>query len=184
MGASRAAGANLLGVLSQAAGGHAREALRFLNLEHLAGRPIEEIFIGMMDYVCPDGGTVDEGVSREAFIETIADLAENEITDFNGLTVDQTQTIFELFAAHAIEARLCNDIGLNLIKLPDDAATVERVEAQLFDFIRRGVSDALNVARADVRAMTPERVLQYVDQVYEEAFTILQTIGEQEAGES
>jgi hypothetical protein len=108
IGSSRKAGARLLGVLSDAAGGNALEALRALNLENLAGRPIEEIFLGLMDYVCEgaDGGSVDEGIAREAFIETIADLGQNGIVDFDSLTVDQVQTIFELYATHAIEARL------------------------------------------------------------------------------
>ena len=106
MGSSRGAGARLLGFLSDARAQGAREALRALNLGALAGRPIEEVFLGLADYVCPDGGTVDEGIAREAFIETIADLAAIGITDLDALTPDQMQTVFELYATHAIEARL------------------------------------------------------------------------------
>ena len=96
MGASRVAGANLLNFLSNATVNGPREALRALNLQSLAGRPIEEVFLGLMDYVCQgqDGGTVDEGIAREAFIETITELAENGITDIDALTADQMQTIF------------------------------------------------------------------------------------------
>src|SRR5258708_33845749 len=45
MGASRAAGARLLGFLSDAQARGTQEALRALNLETLAGRPIDEIFM-------------------------------------------------------------------------------------------------------------------------------------------
>jgi hypothetical protein len=96
-----------------------------------------------MDYVCPEGGSIDESISREAFIETIADLAENGITDFDTLDTAQLQTILELYAAHAIEARLCNDIGMQTIALPASVADAEKVQTQLFDFIRRSVSDSL-----------------------------------------
>jgi hypothetical protein len=168
----------LLGFLSDAVGRGAVEALRALNLGAFAGRPIQDIFLGLADYVCPDGGTIDEGVAREAFIETIADLAEAGVTDLDGLTADQMQTVFELFATNAIEARLCNDIGMKTITLPSDAREAGRVQAQLKDFIQRGVSDALTAARPAAQALTPERVFGFVDRIYEQAFGILQIMGD------
>lgn len=95
MGSSRAAGGRLLGFLADAATRGVRDALRALNLERLAGRPIEEIFLGLADYVCPEGGSIDEGIAREAFVETIADLAENGIADLDALTAEEMQTVFE-----------------------------------------------------------------------------------------
>ena len=86
MGSSRGAGSRLLGFLSDAVARGATRSLARLNLGALAGRPIEEIFLGLADYVCPDGGTIDEGIAREAFIETIIDLAGAGIADLDGLT--------------------------------------------------------------------------------------------------
>lgn len=181
MGSARGAGSRLLGFLSDAATRGATEALRALNLGALAGRPIEEIFLGLADYVCPDGGSIDEGISREAFIETIADLAGAGITDLDGLTSDQMQTVFELYATNAIEARLCNDIGAKTVVLPADSRQTARVQAQLNDFIRRGVADALTAARAAAATLTPNRVLAFVGSIYEQAFGILQMMGDAEA---
>lgn len=178
MGSSRAAGGRLLGFLSDAVTRGAAEALRTLNLGALAGQPIEQVFLGLVDYICPDGGSIDEGIAREAFIETIADLAEAGITDLDGLTADQMQTVFELYATNAIEARLCNDIGAKTITLPSDAREASRVQAQLHDFIQRGVADALTSARATAAALTPDRVLGFVERVYEQAFGILQIMGD------
>jgi hypothetical protein len=155
--------------------------LRALNLENLAGRPIEEIFLGLADFICPDGGSIDEGIARAAFIETIADLAAAGVTDLNGLTIDQMQTVFELYATNAIEARLCNDIGTKTITLPGDAGEASRVQAQLHDFILRGVSDALTAARAEVQALTPDLVLAFVEHIYKRSFEILQIMGDGEA---
>ncbi|MHB8108372.1 MAG: Qat anti-phage system associated protein QatB [Candidatus Cryosericum sp.] len=182
MGSSRRAGARLLGFLSDVRTRGVREALRALDLEHLAGRPIKEIFVGLTDYVCPEGGTIDEGIPREAFIETIVDLTGLGITNLDALTTDQMQTVFEFFATHAIEARLCNDIGTKVIALPRDVHTASDLQAQLRDFIARGVSDALTTAQMTPDALTPDRVLGFVGSVYEEAFQILQTMGEEEAG--
>ena len=78
---------------------------------------MEEVFAGLADYICPDGGSIDEGIARDAFIETIADLAEAGITDIDGLTSDQIQTVFELYASHTIEARICNDIGTRVVTI-------------------------------------------------------------------
>jgi hypothetical protein len=52
------------------------------------------------------------------------------------------------------------------------------VQTQLFDFIRRSVSDALTAGLTEVATMTPVVALGYVTLVYEQAFTILQSLGE------
>jgi hypothetical protein len=180
MGSARISGARLFGFLSDAQARGLQEALRALDLEGLAGRRIEEIFLGLADYICPDGGTVDEGIARDAFIETIADLANLGITDLDALTHDQVQTVFELYATHAIEARILNDIGKNVVVLSTDIRAAERVQAQLRDFVRRGVSDALHASRTALQQLTPDRVLGFVGGVYEAAFGILQAFGEAE----
>lgn len=149
MGASRGSGARLLGFLADVQVRGATEALRSLDLEGLAGRPIDEVFMGLADYICPNVGTVDEGIAREAFIETIVDLSTLGVTDLDALSPDQMQTVFELYATHAIEARLCNDIGTKLVTAPADPQVALRVQSQLRDFIRNGVSDALTAARAE-----------------------------------
>lgn len=181
MGSSRGAGSRLIGFLSDAVERGPSEALRALDLVALAGRPIEEIFLGLVDYICPDGGSIDEGIAREAFIETITDLAGAGITDMNDFTAAQMQTVFELFATNAIEARLCNDIGAKTIILPSDAREAMRVQQQLHDFIRRAVADALSSASAIPGALSPGRALQFVDGIYQQAFGILQIMGEAEA---
>ena len=181
MGSSRAAGARLLGFLADAQARGVREALRELNLESLAGRPIAEIFIGLADHICPGTGTVDEGIARDAYIETIVELASEGLTDLSTFTPEQMQTVFELYATHAIEARILNDIGTKAVMMPASAQAAHRVEQQLRDFIRGGVSDALVREREKSPNPNSERVHAFVDAVYESAFTILQALGEAEA---
>lgn len=183
MGASRAAGSVLLGFLSDTVARGAGEALRALNLGALAGRSVEDVFLGIFDYACPNGGTIDEGIARDAFIEMIADLADSGITDFNALTPDQMQTVFELYASHAIMARLCNDIGAKTVSVPSNLLDAQRVQTQLLEFIRGGVSDALTQARSALQALTPDRVLSFVEGIYEQAFAVLEAMGEEAADE-
>jgi hypothetical protein len=180
MAVSRRSTAQLAGVLNSAIGGNASTALRSIGLERLAGRPIEEIFLGIMEVVCPDGGAIDDSIAREAFVETIVDLAENGITDFDTLTAAQVQTILELNVAHAIEARLCNDIGAQSITLPQDAKEAADIQAQLFEFVERSVSDAFTANQMGT-TMTQEQVTHTIDSVYEQAYSILQSMAEAEA---
>lgn len=181
MGSSRGAGAGLVRFLNDASINGVREALRTLNLDSLAGRPIEEVFAGLADYICPEGGSIDEGIARDAFVETIADLAGAGITDIDALTPGQIQTVFELYATHAIEARICNDIGTKVVILPADTRAAERVQAQLRDFIQRGVSDTVNAAGVNIQSLTPDAVMGFITDVYQSAFEVLQTMGNGEA---
>jgi hypothetical protein len=181
MGSSRGAGAGLVRFLNNASINGVREALRTLNLESLAGRPIEDVFAGLADYICPEGGSIDEGIARDAFVETIADLAGAGITDIDALTPGQMQIVFELYVTHAIEARICNDIGTKVVILPADPRVAEKVQAQLRDFIQRGVSDAINAASINIQLLTPDAVMGFVTNAYQSAFDVLQILGDGEA---
>ena len=181
MGSSRIASARILGFLSDVSKRGIQEALKTLKLEKLVGRPIEEIFVGLSDFVCPEGGTVDSGIAREAFIQTIAELSSEGVTDLNNLNVDQVQTVFELYATHAIEARLYNEIGNNAITLSASAAEAEKIQQQLRDFIKNGVTDALTNVRAQFEKIEPNHILELVDSVYEQAFTLLLSLANSES---
>jgi len=182
MGSSRATSVRLLSFLVNAQTHGAKEALSTLNLEILAGRSIDEVFIGLADFICPNSGTIDDGIAREAFIETLIELVEQEITDLDAMTPEQMQIVFEIYATHAIEARICNDIGTKIIMAPANEQVALNVQEQLRDFIRNGVSDAFTVARAEMPTLTHNQVNAFVDLVYERAFKILQALGEVEAG--
>jgi hypothetical protein len=51
----------------------------------------------------------------------------------------------------------------------------------LREFIARGVSDAVNAAAVNIQSLTPDAVTGFVDDVYQSAFEILQTMGDGEA---
>lgn len=183
MGASRRASARILSFLSDAVQRGSRQALAALNLDALAGRPIEDVFKGLADHICPEGGTDDAAIARDAFVRTIVELAENGVTDLDTLTADQILTVFESYATTVIEERLYNDIGANAIELPATLADEESVQAQLRDFIRNCVSDALRRTDVDLTNLRPGHAQQVVDRVYERAYELLVAMGEAEAEE-
>lgn len=181
MGSSRRAAANLISFLSAVQNQGTATALKSLNLSNLVGKPVEEIFLGVADYICPDGGNVDEGIARSAFIETIAELADSGITDLDALSLDQIQTVIEIFATHTIEERLCNDIGKNILVAADNIAAFETIQQELHDFIARSVSDAFANANIKLSNLTTGQTAHIVDKIYETAFSILQSLSEAEA---
>lgn len=181
LGSSRGTTARLATFLSDVNTRGAREALRTLNLEALAGRPVLEVFLGLADYICPEGGAVDEGISREAFIETVAEVAQLGVPDLDSLTPAQMQTVLEIYATNVIKARIYNDIGTKAIALPADIRAVERIEKTLHDVIARGVADAFSRAQINFGALTEQRSLAVIDSVYETSFSILIALGEAEA---
>lgn len=63
----------------------AAETLRQLNLPGLAGRPAADVFVAILEFVCPPGGAVDEAIARQAMLETIGDMAEAGIGSFDTL---------------------------------------------------------------------------------------------------
>ena len=176
---SSEAATRLADFLGTAATSGVREALRSIGLERLAGRPMGEVLRGMTEFICPPGGSIDESIAREAFIETLADLAESGVSDLEALTPDQMQTVLELNIAHALEARICNDIGTNAIALPESPEAAAAIQEQLFDFVQGSVADAFSATPLG-QGLAAQETQVVIDRIYEQAFGVLQTLADAE----
>lgn len=175
---SRAAASGIIGFLSDARARGTTEALRRLNLPDLAGRPIHDIFVALTDVLCPDGGSIDEGIARDAFIETIAEALEAGIVDLANLTADQMLTIFEMFVARSIEGRLHNDIGTKAITFPASNNAVQAVQDQVHDFISGRVHDCIHGMRNQLTTLRRPSLDAIVNRVYIESFELMQVMAE------
>jgi hypothetical protein len=178
MGSSRQTAARIVSFLGDAARHGIGEALKALNLSRLAGRPIEEVFTGLVDYFCPEGGGLDKDIARDAFMQTVGDVAEQGVTDLNNLNFDQIQAVLEIFMTHAIELRLYNEIGTKAITLPTDTAAINNVQAQLHDFVANGVADALGELGGGLPTLAQDQVPAFLDSVFENAFIVLAAMGD------
>jgi hypothetical protein len=181
MGSSRTTTGALVTFLQSVKSNGVENTLRNYSLNNLIGHSIADVFVELMDFICPDGGNLDEGIARNAFIETIAELAEHDITDLETLTIEQIESIIQIYATHAIEARLCNDIGTKIFIAPDNLSLVETIQGQLHDFIGRGVSDALQNFGDKFSTLTSSNTAKFVDEIYSEAFRMLQILGDNES---
>lgn len=177
MGASRNAARAVLGVLRDFQRDGVGNTLRRLNLGDLIGRSLEDVFTGLTDIVCKDGGSVDEGIALDAWLETVADLEDLNVAD-PALTPDQMRDIFLAFIARTIEGRLLQDIGAKGLKIAADLAAIEAFECQLRDYIRRSVRDSFS-SDIGTPAMLTDRLIQdVVDRTYQDAWELLITWGD------
>lgn len=175
MGASRTAARGVLGVFRDFQRDGVGATLRRLNLGDLAGRPLADVFLGLTDVVCQDGGSIHEGIARDAWLETIADLGALAA---DTLTAEQMRDAFLSFIAHSIEGRLFQDIGAKGFKFAADLAAIEAFERQLRSYIRRSVRDAFTGDLAAPAALSDQQIRTIVDRTYDEAWDILVTWGD------
>ena len=180
MGAARTAASGLLGVFRGFQHDGIDATLRRLDLGDLVGHPPGDLFLGLTDVICQDGGPIDEGIARDAWLETVAELDGFGIADAAALTPAQMQDVFLAFVAHAIEARLFQDIGVNGLKITSDLASIEAFEAQLRSYIRHSVRDSFAGDLAALSTFTDRQIGAIVDRTYQDAWDLLVTLGDAE----
>lgn len=110
MGSSQVAARGILGIVRDIQQVGPEQALRQLNLGNLVGQPATDVFIALMEFICPPGGAVDEGIARQAMVETIADMADAGVGSFDTLTPEQLNDVFLDFIVHSIEGRVMADM--------------------------------------------------------------------------
>lgn len=178
MGSSRATASGALGIFGGFQHDGVENTLRRLNLNNLVGRSTEEILVGLTDTICLDGGSIDEAIARDAWLETITELDSFGIGDLDALTTDQVQEVFLSFIAHAIETRLFQDIGINGLHMAASISAIANFEAQFRSYIRRAVRDSFSSDMAHLPTLSDKNINDIVDQTYREAWELLETWGD------
>jgi hypothetical protein len=180
MGASRATAGKLLGILQGFQRDGINPTLMRFNLGDLVGRPLEDMFIGLTDVICGDGGSIDEGIAREAWLETVAGLDGLDIAAPATLSPEQIGNIFLAFIAHSVVGRLLQDIGANGFKFAADLAGIAAFDAQLKSYVRRSVRDSFSGDIAAPATLSKRQIRTIVDQTYKEAWDLLVAQGDGE----
>lgn len=180
MGASRASGGRLLGVLRDFQQLGAQEVLKKLKLDSLKGRPAADVFLALIEFLCPAGGAIDESIARQAMLDAICDLAEQGLI-IDQLTPDQMNEFFIDYLIRSIEARVINDIGMRGITLPADETAAANVAQQLHDFISGCTTTALRGELAGLAAVDDSRIQTLTNELYEQAFELVSVAAEAEA---
>ena len=180
MAPSSATASRALGVFRGLQRDGMQETLRRLNLQKLSGSSVQDIFTGLTEVVCQDGGSIDEAIARDAWLETIAELDQFGIGNIDALTDDQVTELFLSFIAHSIESRLYQEIGVNGFKFSDDLDDIEAFDRQFKDYIERSVRDSFSGDMSQLSDMSDDDIRNVVDTTYLEAWELLEQLGDKE----
>jgi hypothetical protein len=175
MSSDQRAATKLGAILTQAGQSGIREVLRTLNLDTLANQSIPEIYASLVDVICGPGGDLDEAFPRDAYLEAIAEIMEDDPTDLEKPSPETTSLIMERFIGNTIFDRILNAIGNGLITLPSSISVVKAIDRSFREFVRGAVSDALNEIG---RTLNSGQMKLVIDGIYERSLSILQTHAE------
>ena len=181
MGSSRATAAGLLAVVRDFQRFGPDETLRRLNLSGLSGAPAADVFVAILEFVCPPGGAVDEAIARQAMLESVGDMAEASVGSFDLLTIDQMRDFFLDFVARSIEGQVMAELGNRGMVLSDDVSAVEHLQAELHDYVTGATRGQLLGRLDNLDRMSDPDIQSVVNQIYETAFDLVAAAGEDAA---
>jgi len=178
MGASRATAAALISLFGNIQRDGAEQTLRRLQLTVAPGQPASQVLLTLLEFICPPGGAIDEGVARQAALNTIGQMEEAGSGSFEDMTQADQQNFFLAFVANSIEGMVMADLGGRGITIPDDVEAVERIQSQLSSFITGCTRGQLANRLEQWPAPTDQEVNQVTSAIYEAAFDLIATAAE------
>lgn len=111
MGVARRAGGRLIQAFSALAGGGASQLARVLQLQSLGGLSATQVWERLADFVCSDGGSIDEAIVKSAFCQTLKQEMDDGLTDLLDANPEQLASFFEHFIGECVIERLSLDGG-------------------------------------------------------------------------
>ena len=172
LGSARKSTAKLIEVLGAFSHGGANSVQEFLKNYNLVGKPAEEAFREITELICDDGGTTNEGIVRDAYLDTLAETLELRGILFEDLKPEQILIILEGMVSRVVMGKLINDIGRKVLHIPESLIRAGNVKDRILGFITGVVSDAfarLNINPSSIRI---EQSHQITDQVYSQVYSI------------
>lgn len=143
------------------------------NLQDLAGRPAAEVLEMVADAICPDGGTIDEAIARDAMLEAIADLAADDLGAFDEMSPDQLNDFLCDVIARSIVTKVLNEIGTNALHGSASDADFREAEQITRDYTHGCVRDALGSRFEFVSRPTQSEIDNSISEVFSDAFDML-----------
>lgn len=141
MGVARRAGSRMAQAFAALAAGGATQLAKVLHLRSLAGLSAPEVWERLADFVCSDGGSVDEAIVRVAFCQTLRQEMENGLADLLEANTEQLAAFFEHFITECVIERLSQEGGSLLEQNGVSAAAafnhVETLRSLVSVFVRQ-----------------------------------------------
>ena len=111
MGSARRAGGRMAQAFSALAAGGPAQLANVLQVSSLSGLSTTQVWDRLADFVCSNGGSIDEAIVRVAFFQTLRQEMDNGLTDLLEANPEQLASFFERFVGECVLERLSQDGG-------------------------------------------------------------------------
>jgi hypothetical protein len=125
------------------------------------------------EVICPDGGTIDESIARDAMLEAIAEVAEDDPGAFDELSTDQLDEFLCDVITRSIVTKVLNEIGTNALHGSASDADFREAEQITRDFTQGRVRDALGNRFDAGSRPTQSEIDRSISDVYADTFDML-----------
>ena len=163
LGAARTSAVRMFSVFNSIIKRGVDETQRSFKLGDIIGKKASEALLMIGEFVCPDGGSTDEGIARDSYIEAIIAMPELQEKNIEALSPPEFLAFTQHYMAKVIEDRLINDIGTKSFSLPDSVTQIDEIQQQLSGFISGAVSDAVTKLNVDISQIDSSQVKTIVD---------------------
>ena len=177
LGLARKSTATLVGVLGAYSEGGAGAVQDYLKIYNLIGAPADEAFRSITELICGDGGTTDEGIARDAYIDTLADMKELRGVQFEDLLSNQIMLFLEGCMARIVVGKLLNDIGNKTLSIPDSLRKAGNVKNRMINLIKGLIGDIAVRMNLSPDKIQKEKAQSICDDVYERVYRSFQAAG-------
>ena len=172
MGASRQTVAGMANFISEVQRSGAETALKNIGLGDCVGKSPSEALGRLLDVICPVGGTIDEGIAREAFAWAAAEFAQQDLPDIELLNPNQWTEFFIELMSRSIELRVLEEVGAKSMQSAKDINAIVACERAAHNFIQATVRDVVSTRLVEFGSLSANELQSLGDQCFEQAFGI------------
>ena len=173
LGAARRSTTQMFSVFNSIITRGVAESQRLFRLGDIIGKKASDALLMIGKFICPDGGSTDEGIARDSYIEAIIAMPELQDKNIEDLSPAEFLAFTEHYMSRVIEDRLINDIGNKCFSLPDSVAQIDEIQRQLSGFISGAVTDAVANLNIDISRINSSQASEIVDSIYKKSYDLL-----------
>lgn len=144
------------------------------HLHHLRDTGLQSIFTELADFVCTPTSGLDEAITRNAYLQTVALFPTLGINDQGEMTAEMARDIMLTFITETIFTRVLVDIGEGIRKHATDSNDIIRIERDIHGYIQGSIQDRLRDEMERVGMVDQKEIERHMQEVYEIAFEILE----------
>ena len=152
------------------------EAARDFGIGDVTGKTPQEIGPLLAEAFLERGGSIDEGISNRAWVETVVEVIETNLTDINAFNAETMIVMLEDYVTRTIELRLLQDIGAKILKISRDAARANQVKREIHQLIRGEVRRAVRPVLQATQRIETKKLSSVGLRVYRQSFEYLQQL--------